>query len=512
MDCFVEMRRIRNEFPGVIANDDVDLSLERGEIRALVGENGAGKTTLMRTLYGMQRPTAGEILIDGAKRSIRNPREAIDVGFGMIHQHFMLIPTLDAVENIILGVAPTRMRLFIDAKTAENRVRELMVRYHLPVPLGVKAQDLTVGDLQRIEILKALYRDVKLLILDEPTAILTPQEAEGLFDMMRTFAASGKTVVFISHKLREVKAVAQNVTVMRKGKVVGTSHAGDVTEHDIARMMVGRDVLFEVEKGKSNPGEAILGLRSLRALNARGLPALKGINLEVRSGEIVGIAGVEGNGQSELAECITGMWPTTDGDIFFRGERISGSSLAMRRKHGIAYIPEDRLKTGLCAEMAVWENLIVDGYSGARFARGKGLLLKHNAIRNFAEKLVSDYSIMTPGVFANVGTLSGGNQQKAVLARELSEAPRLLVVSQPTRGVDMGAIEFIHGKLVSLRDEGCAILMISADLQEVISLADRILVLYEGEIIGEVEGNGEVDEKHIGCLMAGLRGEEQACK
>ncbi|MGA2545848.1 MAG: ABC transporter ATP-binding protein [Rectinemataceae bacterium] len=512
MENFVEMRCIRNEFPGVIANDDVDFSLQRGEIRALVGENGAGKTTLMRTLYGMQHPTKGEILVEGTKLTIRSPREAISAGFGMIHQHFMLIPTLDAVENIILGVAPTKRLLFTDIRAAETRVRELMDRFHLQVPFGVKVQDLTVGDLQRVEILKALYRDVELLILDEPTAILTPQETEGLFNMMREFAASGKTIVFISHKLREVKAVAQSVTVMRKGRVVGNEKAGNVTEHDIARMMVGREVLFEVEKAKANPGEIILHVHSLRALNARGLPALRGVDFTVHSDEIVGIAGVEGNGQSELAECIAGMWPATDGEIKFLGNNIRRSSLASRRNRGIAYIPEDRLKTGLCEDMTLWENLIVDDYGDSRFAFWKGLLLKHRAIEEFSERLILDYSIMAPGAGANIGTLSGGNQQKTVLAREMSRGPRLLVVSQPTRGVDMGAIEFIHRKLVALRDAGCAILMVSADLQEVINLADRILVLYDGEIVGEIEGNGKVDEKRIGCLMAGLRPEESICE
>ncbi|MGA2479112.1 MAG: ABC transporter ATP-binding protein [Spirochaetia bacterium] len=498
------MKKIRNVFPGVVANDEVDFEIQAGEIRALVGENGAGKTTLMRTLYGMQKPDAGEIFVKGEQQQIRSPHDAIRLGFGMIHQHFMLVPGFNAVENIILGVAPRRTLVFTDMRIARERIAGLAERYNLRVPLDVNVQDLSVGNLQRIEILKALYRSISLLILDEPTAILTPQEADGLFRMIREFAAAGGSVVFISHKLREVKAIAQTITVMRKGKVVATRESKDVSQHEIARLMVGREVLFQVRKNAAKPGKILLEITDLCAQSARGTPALRGVNMQVRAGEIVGIAGVEGNGQRELAECIAGMWPATRGEIAFSNTSIAGMSVFRRRMMGIGYIPEDRLLTGLCQDMSLWENLVISNHTEAKYSIGHGLLLRHRNIEKFSRQLIADYSIKVGDHKAIVKTFSGGNLQKVVIAREISRAPSLLVIAQPTRGLDMGAVEFIHETLVTLRDRGCGILMVSADLDEIMNLSDRVLVMYEGTVVGEAAA-APFDEKQIGYWMAGLR-------
>lgn len=507
MKPYIEMRNIRNEFPGVVANDDVCISFTKGEIRAVVGENGAGKTTLMKTLYGMQHPDRGDIYINGQIQKLQSPHDAINKGIGMIHQHFMLVSSLTALENIILGVAPRKQLVFIDYGDARRKIESLIRRYNLAVPLDVKIQDLAVGDCQRIEILKALYRDVDVLILDEPTAILTPQETEGLFQVMKEFAKAGKTIVFISHKLREVKAIADSITVMRKGKIVGTTPASEVTEHDIARMMVGREVLFKVEKEPPTPGTVVLEVRNLEVRNRRNLPAVRGINFHVRTNEIVGIAGVEGNGQHELIECLSGMWPTRGGSVIYNGNDITHSTVYQRREAGIAHIPEDRLKTGLCAEISLWENLLMGYHKDPPYVRMKGLKLNHKYITRFASKLIEKFDIKVPNSSYLLKTLSGGNLQKTVLAREISHEPQLLIVSQPTRGVDMGAIEFIHKEIVAMRDQGCAILVVSADLQELMNLTDRILVMYDGEIVGET-GSDEYDEHQIGYWMAGLHGEE----
>jgi simple sugar transport system ATP-binding protein len=506
MATFVEMQRIRNVFPGVVANDNVNFQIGKGEIRALVGENGAGKTTLMRTLFGLQKSVSGAIFVNGKRQEIKSPHEAIRLGFGMIHQHFMLVPGFNAVENIILGVAPRRNLLFTDMQTAQQKISGLAERYHLKVPLDVNIEDLSVGNLQRIEILKALYRSISLLILDEPTAILTPQEAEGLFEMIRAFAAGGGSVVFISHKLREVKTIAQTITVMRKGKVVGNNLARDVSEQEIARLMVGRDVMFQVRKGVSVPGKTLLEIDGLWAQSARGTRALRGVTLTVRVGEILGVAGVDGNGQSELVECIAGMRPITKGDIVFSGISIVHMGVSRRRKLGIGYIPEDRLRTGLCADLTFWENLIIGNESDNRFAFGRGALFRHAAIGSFSRQVIVDYSIKIPDYRTQAKTLSGGNLQKAVLAREISKNPALLIVSQPTRGLDMGAVEFIHKTIVSLRDRGCGILMVSADLDEIMQLSDRVLVMYEGTIVGEASSD-RFNEEQIGYWMAGLRRE-----
>jgi simple sugar transport system ATP-binding protein len=506
MNLFIEMSKITNVFPGVIANEDVDFNLKRGEIRALVGENGAGKSTLMKSLYGMIQPTSGEIRIKGELVTIKSPNDAISMGIGMIHQHFMLIPTLTTLENIIMGVTPVKYGVFIDGKAAKNKVEQLMDKYNLHVPIDVLVQDLSVGDKQRVEILKALFREVDILILDEPTAILTPQETTVLFKMMKEWAAAGKAIVFISHKLREVKEVADSITIMRKGKITGNAVNDDITEHEIATLMVGREVSMKVEKQQAVPGDVVLETIDLNVNDNQHLSAVKDFSLKVRAGEIVGVAGVEGNGQHELIEALAGMWPAKAGQMLFKGDDFIHRSIRSRMDLGIVHVPEDRLKTGLCSEMSLWENLISGRLENIKFSRGKGLFFRFKSIADFSKKMIEDFRIKIPDHNYTLKTLSGGNQQKVVIARELSREPQLLLISQPTRGVDMGAIEFIHKELVALRDRGCAILLVSADLQELMNISDRMIVMYEGEIVGEIPEE-PYDENEIGYLMAGLQKE-----
>ncbi len=506
MNPLLKMRNITNVFPGVVANDKVDFILDRGEIRALVGENGAGKSTLMKSLYGMIQPVSGEIFIKGETVSIKNPNDAILMGIGMIHQHFMLIPTLSVLENIIIGVAPIKNGVFIDSRLARDKVKQLMNKYNLHVPIDVIVKNLSVGDKQRVEILKALFREVDILILDEPTAILTPQETAVLFRMMKEWSASGKAIVFISHKLREVKEVADSITIMRKGRVTGNAVNKNITEHEIATLMVGREVSLKVDKAEAKPGNVVLETEALFINNSQNLSAVKGLNIKVRSGEIVGIAGVEGNGQHELIETLAGMWPSQSGTMRFKKVDFTHKTIKERMKMGIVHVPEDRLKTGLCGELSLWENLISGRLSNERFSKGKGLFFRFKNITEFSKTMIEDFQIKIPDHNYALKTLSGGNQQKAVLARELSREPQLLLIAQPTRGVDMGAIEFIHKELVALRDRGCAILLVSADLQELINISDRMMVMYEGQIVGEIPEE-PYDEKEIGYLMAGLNRE-----
>lgn len=503
MNSCVNMQQITTIFPGVIANDHVDFSLEKGEIRALVGENGAGKSTLMNALYGMVQPASGEIFIRGKKEEIKSPSDAIGLGIGMIHQHFMLVPDLTALENIILGLTPKRNGIFIDYRSARVQVEQLMSTYRLRVPLDSQVRFLSVGDKQRVEILKALYTDVEILILDEPTAILTPQETEVLFDMMKGWASAGKTIVFISHKLREVKAISDTVTIMRQGVVTGNAQNSDISEHDIARLMVGRDVTMVVEKTPSQPKETILQTQALYVDNNRGLPAVENLDLDIKAGEIVGIAGVEGNGQHELIESLTGMWPVKSGRMLFKGKNVTSLSIKERMDYGIVHIPEDRIKTGLCTQMSLWENLMLGRQNDRQFALGRGVAFKFSSVAEFSKEMIEKFRIKIPNHTYPLKTLSGGNQQKVVIAREFSRNPSLLIVSQPTRGVDMGAVEFIHRELITMRDRGCAILLVSADLQELMNISDRLLVMYEGKIVGEYS-QPPYDEHEIGYLMAGL--------
>jgi len=499
----VRMEKISKSFSNIIANDNVDFFLNNAEIHALVGENGAGKTTLMRILYGLLAPDSGKILVKGSERAIKKPLDAINLGIGMVHQHFMLVPSLTVTENVVLGITPKKFKLFTDIKLASEQVQNLIERYKLNIEYNAKVRDLSLGEMQRVEILKAIYRKADVLILDEPTAVLTPQETEGLFEIMREMRKEGKAIVFITHKLPEVKAVADRVSVMRQGKIVGRTDLKNVNEHDICRMMVGREVIFQVKKAPIKIGKEILKVEKIKVKDIKGTLVLKGISLILREGEIVGIAGVEGNGQRELAESIIGLLPIEQGKVILDNKDITYASVTKRRCLGMSYIPEDRLKLGLSTQMSVEENLIMGFHYKSQFKRC-GLIIQWQIVRKFAENLINSFDIRTPHPNTITETLSGGNLQKVVLARELSVEPKVLIAYQPTRGVDMGSMEFIHKKLINYRDNGCAILLISADLQEIFNLSDRILVLYKGEFTGE-NSSHKIDKYQIGRWMMGLR-------
>jgi simple sugar transport system ATP-binding protein len=503
------MRGVTKRFPGVIANDRIDLKVMPGEIHALLGENGAGKTTLMNVLYGLLEPDEGEVLLKGKPVKITDPNTAISLGIGMVHQHFMLVPPFTVAENIILGREPlkklgvsTRINP-MDRRQAAADVRRISSEYGLEVDPGARVGDLPVGVQQRVEILKALYRGAEVLILDEPTAVLTPQEVDELLKIMRALADSGKAIIFITHKLREVKIAADKVTVIRRGKVVG--HVADphaATTEELARMMVGREVALTQAKSEAHPGPAVLKVEDLTVRSTRGLTAVENVSFEVHAGEIVGIAGVEGNGQTELIEAITGMARAQSGKISIVGENITNHNPRYIGEHGVAHIPQDRHKHGLVLTFSLTENAILETHYQAPFA--KGSLLNLERAREYAEALVAKYDVRTPGVGIMAKSLSGGNQQKMVVAREIEREPILLVAAQPTRGLDVGAIEFIHKRLLEQRAAGKAVLLISLELEEIMGLADRILVMYEGDIIGEVEGS-KATEQQLGLLMAGQK-------
>ncbi|MHB2015718.1 MAG: ABC transporter ATP-binding protein [Candidatus Xenobia bacterium] len=495
----VAMRGITKRFPGIIANANVDLLVRPGEIHALVGENGAGKTTLMNILYGLYRPDEGELRIHDRPVTLRSPRDAIQAGIGMVHQHFMLVEPLSIVENIVLGAEPTQ-GFMLDRRKARAEVVRLSGEYGLKVDPDAMVEDTVVGMQQRVEIIKLLYRGADVLIFDEPTAVLTPQETEELFVILRKLAEAGKSIIFITHKLKEIKAVTQGITVMRQGRVVGHLETAQTTEAEIASMMVGREVLLRVDKAPAKPGEIRLQVEGLSARSDRGLPALRDVSLSVRGGEILGIAGVAGNGQTELAEVLTGLRAATGGKIVMEGRDITPLAVIERVQAGMAHIPEDRHKRGLVLNYSVAENLILASQRKPPFSRG--VALQFPAIRENAAQRIDEFDIRTPSMDTASRSLSGGNQQKIIIAREVSRDPGVLIVVQPTRGVDVGAIEFIHRRLVEMRDEGKAILLISLELEEVLSLSDRIAVLYEGEIVGEMPAR-EADEQKLGLLMAG---------
>ncbi len=500
MTAAVELIGIRKVFPGVIANDNVDLTLEEGEIHALVGENGAGKSTLMNCLYGLYRPDEGTIKVRGAVVDIRNNSDAIDLGIGMVHQSFKLVPSFTVAENITLGTEP-RKGIFVDREKARDSVSEISKRFGLQVDVDARIRDLPVGVQQRVEILKALYREADILILDEPTAVLTPQETDDLFVVIRSLVAKGKTVIFITHKLREVMEISDRVTVMRDGKMVGTKDTKETNSAELARLMVGRDVLLRVEKDEAQPGETVLHIEGLKVLDNRSLRAVRGVSLEVRAGEILGIAGVQGNGQRELTEAIVGLRPALAGTIRLKGQDVTGMSVRERREAGLACVPEDRYVRGLALRATLEDNLIVANYY--RPPMSKGAILDLETIGAFAEEMIETYDVRTIGKDVPAYTLSGGNLQKVVIAREISAQPDLLIVAQPTRGLDIGSIEFVHRRIVEARDAGTAVLLVSAELEEVMSLSDRIAVLYEGKIVGEVAG-GEATEQGLGLWMAGI--------
>jgi general nucleoside transport system ATP-binding protein len=501
MPYAVEMRGITTYFPssGVLANKSVDLRIESAEIHAVIGENGAGKTTLMNSLYGLHSPDSGEILVGGKVESIPNPEAAIRLGIGMVHQHFKLVPSFTVTENICLGIENSRMGLLSASEELES-VKELMEEYGLPVEPKTPVRELPVGMRQRVEILKALKRRAKILLLDEPTAVLTPQEAASLFEVLRKLAAHGCSVVLITHKLPEVLAVADTVTVMRRGEVVGRRAVAGATIPELAKMMVGRDVVFAVKRGRARPGDVELRVKDLVVAGSGGLPAVRGLSLDIRVGEIVGIAGVNGNGQSELVEAITGLRPVELGSVELGGHDIGTASVRSRRGRGLAHIPEDRMVTGLDLQASLADNAIVSSYKSPAFSRFG--LQRRKAIRDYAKGIVAEYSVASASPDEGVATLSGGNMQKIVLGRELHGDPRFILANQPTRGLDVGSIEFVHKTLVAARDRGAAVLLVSVELDEIRALCDRILVMYGGKIVGELSEEEATDEK-LGILMLG---------
>ncbi len=492
-------------FPGVVANDRIDFDLLRGEVHALLGENGAGKSTLMNVLYGLYRADEGEILLGGKPVSFGSAREAIEHGIGMVHQHFMLIPVMTVAENIVLGAEPAREGVLLDYGVARRRVRELAQTFGFAVDPDARIESISVGQQQRVEILKALYRRADILVLDEPTAVLTPQEAGELFEILRSLKQEGMSIIFISHKLNEVLEIADRITVLRRGKKVGTVPREGATEEGLARMMVGREVVLRVEKPPASPGDVLLDVRDLRVRDDRGVEKVRGVSLEVRAGEIVGIAGVDGNGQTELIEAITGLRRPEGGVITVAGRRLDHRATARELLDaGIGHIPEDRQRRGLVLEFTIAENVALHDYCYPPASR-RGWLYPRRLVER-ATRLIAEFDVRGGDALTKGGALSGGNQQKLVVAREVARDPRVLVAAQPTRGLDVGAIEYVHRRLVEEREEGRAILFVSLELDEVLSLSDRILVMYEGEIVGEHPAG--VAEEVVGIeMLGGRRGE-----
>ncbi len=495
----LELRDITKAFPGVLANDRVCLSLERGEIMALLGENGAGKSTLMNVAYGLLAPDSGEIRVDGRPVRIRSPRQAIALGIGMVHQHFMLVEPLTVAENVILGREPARAGV-IDFRAARKRVAELSERYGLRVDPEARIRDLSVGMQQRVEILKALYQGARILILDEPTAVLTPQEVRELFGVIRSLVAGGLAALFITHKLEEVLASADRVMVMRDGRVVGACRPAETDGAGLARMMVGREVVLRVERTPGRPAEPVLAVTDLKVLDDRGLDAVRGVSFTVRGGEIVALAGVDGNGQRELVEAIVGLRAAASGGVRLLGRDLTHGGAGAAIAAGVSHVPEDRHRRGLVLEFDLAENLILGDHRRPPFAEHG--LTHPAAIAANAERRIREYTIRAPSAGIPAASLSGGNQQKLVLARELGREPKLLVAAQPTRGLDVGAIEFVHGRILAERDAGRAVFLVSLELEEVLALADRILVLYEGRIVEEYAG-GSVTAETLGLAMTG---------
>jgi ABC-type uncharacterized transport system ATPase subunit len=497
----LELRDITKHFPGVLANDGISISVDRGEVLGLLGENGAGKSTLMNILSGLYRPDSGEILIDGTPRTFTDPRQAIDAGIGMVHQHFQLVPVFTVVEAVSLGAESVTGPVgTLDRRTVRKRVVELSQRYNLNVDPDAKIEDLPVGVRQRVEILKALYRQSDILVLDEPSAVLTPFETEELFGIIRGLAGAGTTVIFITHKLNEVLEVADRITVLRRGRVAGTVEPKDATREILANLMVGRDVELTVVKGPASPGDVVLSVKDLHVRDDREHLAVKGVTLDIRAGEIVALAGVQGNGQTELVEAIVGLRSVDSGRIVIGGKVTTSSSPRQVSDLGVAHVPEDRMRDGLIGAMTVAENFILDTYHREPYSRWGSL--NAGAIAEGAATAVKAYDVRTPSIETFAGSLSGGNQQKVVVAREFSRPVRLVIASQPTRGLDVGSIEYIHRRLVEQRDAGAAVLIVSTELDEVLAVGDRVAVMLGGRIVGIVEGP-EATRENVGMLMGG---------
>ncbi|MFC5700433.1 ABC transporter ATP-binding protein [Cohnella faecalis] len=495
----VEMREITKRFPGIVANDNVSFKLGKGEIHALLGENGAGKSTLMNILFGLYQPDEGEILINGERAVIDGPNKAIELGIGMVHQHFKLVHPFTVTENIVLGTEPKK-GLAIHYKKAREQVEKLSKQYGLNVDPDATIDEISVGMQQRVEILKTLYRGADILIFDEPTAVLTPQEIEELLGIMRSLVAQGKSIILITHKLKEIMAIADSVTIIRRGKVIDSLPIAGTNPKELAEKMVGREVSLKLDKKKSESGDTILDVKDLVVKGRQGIKALNELSFQVRRGEILGIAGVEGNGQSELIEALTGLRPVHSGTIALSGQPLAGASPRRISEAGLSLIPEDRHKHGLVLDFAVRENMVLETYYKEPFAK-RGFL-NFEAIDKHAERLIAEFDVRTPTIFTEARALSGGNQQKAIIAREIDKNPEVLIAAQPTRGLDVGAIEFIHKRLVEQRNMGKAVILVSYELDEILQLSDRIIVLYEGRIVGEVLPEHTSDQE-LGCMMAG---------
>ena len=499
----IEMLGITKQFPGIKANDNVTLRVEKGEIHALLGENGAGKSTLMSVLFGLYQPEAGIIKVNGEEVKISDPNVANECGIGMVHQHFKLVENFTVTENIILGMEPKKSFGRVDINKAIQRVNEISEKYGLKVDPNAKIEDISVGMQQRVEILKMLYRNADILIFDEPTAVLTPQEIRELIKIMKGLIKEGKTIILITHKLKEIKEVADKCTVLRRGKYIGTVDVLDTSEEKMAEMMVGREVSFEVEKEEAKPKDVVLEIKNLNVKDNRKLDAVNNLNLKVHAGEILCIAGIDGNGQTELIEALAGLRKIESGSILLDGEPIQNDSARNRTLKGIGHIPEDRQKYGLVLDFKLEENMVLQNYFMEPFS--KNGILNFSEIRKYSDKLIREFDVRSgQGGLSETRGMSGGNQQKAIIAREVERSPKLLIAAQPTRGLDVGAIEYIHNRLVQERDKGRAILLISLEMEEVLNLSDTIAVIYEGEIVGTVKAN-ETNENELGLMMAGSK-------
>ncbi|XJZ28559.1 ABC transporter ATP-binding protein [Bacillota bacterium Lsc_1132] len=504
MEHVIEMLNIRKEFNGFVANDNITLQLKKGEVHALLGENGAGKSTLMNVLFGLYQPEAGEIRVKGKSVKITNPNVANDLGIGMVHQHFMLVDVFTVTENIILGKEMTKAGR-IDIKKAEKEVREISERYGLAVDPKAKIADISVGMQQRVEILKTLYRGAEILIFDEPTAVLTPQEIKELIQIMKTLIKEGKSIILITHKLKEIMEVCDRVTVIRKGKGIGTVNVNETNVNELANLMVGREVLFKTEKSPAQTKQEVLTVKDLAVKDSRGVLAVKGLDLSVRAGEIVGIAGVDGNGQSELIEAITGLRKSESGSIKLNGKELIHSTPRKITETGVGHIPQDRHKHGLVLNYPIAENMVLQTYYQKPFS--KSGILNFKEIYDKARKLIKEFDVRTPSEYTLARALSGGNQQKAIIGREIDRNPDLLIAAQPTRGLDVGAIEFIHKRLIEQRDHGKAVLLVSFELDEIMNVSDRIAVIFEGKIVAVVDPK-DTTEQELGLLMAGSNRKE----